>query len=259
MKITESLNIKKHCNQYRVGLWECPQFLFVLMGLVICATILATYILGPRFYDEPEITALVSLISTAILFIIGHIIVSAFERVAKASRAKSEFISIMSHELRSPLSAIKWQIDVLLSDKTSSITTSSVTMKYLETIDEQNERMIGAVNDLLEVNRIEDRDLVLRPTLFSLKDLTQRVVTKNKKYAISNNVQINIDVKSDDNFVFADEDRVVICHDTPSLSQLSANYALGQLYQAGRCSSAYAAAQLLLYCFCCFFLISRVT
>ena len=208
MNIIESLNIKKHCAQYKVGLWGCPQFLFVLMGVVICSTIFAIYIIGQRFYDEPEIVALTALFVTAILFIIGHVIVSSFEQVTRASRAKSEFISIMSHELRSPLSVIKWQIDVLLSSKPSPLAVSAETARYLKTIDEQNERMIQIVNDLLEVNRIEDADLVLHPLLFSLEELTRRVVSENQQYASLNNLQISIDIHDKDTVVFADNDRI---------------------------------------------------
>src|SRR3989344_5914761 len=211
MNLFESLNIKKHCNQYKVGLWGCPQFLFVLMGIVICSAILATYIIGQNFYDNPEIAALIVLIVTAILFVIGHIIIASFERIAIASRAKSEFISIMSHELRSPLSAIKWQINVLLSDKSFPAIDVSATQKYLETIDEQNERMIHAVNDLLEVNRIEDANLALHPSPFSLIALTRSVVAENQKHTLSNNLQIFFDIldkDAKDLIVFADEEHI---------------------------------------------------
>lgn len=208
MHIADSLNIKKHCAQYRVRLWECPQFLFVVMGVVIGVSIIATYIFSQRFAQEPEIAALTSLALATVLFVIGHIIVSSFERIAIASRAKSQFISIMSHELRSPLSAIKWQIDVLLSDPSSPLMGSTNTLRYLETIAEQNERMIDAVNDLLEVNRIEDGDLVLRPSVFALGTLTRKVAAELQRYAASNNVSMVLDVRTPDTQVCADEDRM---------------------------------------------------
>lgn len=203
MKALEGLNLKKICSQYRVGLWQCPQFLFLIMGMVIITAILASYAVASQ-YQEPEIAALIVLILTAALFFVGYLIVKAFEQVALSSRSKSEFISIMSHQLRSPLSAIKWQLNLLLTGQTSQ---NEEIKGYMETIVEQNERMIRSVNDLLEVNRIEDKDVILRPSQWSLADLTHRITEDYKKYALAHNV--NIVFKSFNiPKIFADEERI---------------------------------------------------
>src|SRR3989338_9312150 len=146
MRILDSLNIKKQCAQYRVGLWQCPQFLFLIMGMIIIVAIAATNTLANR-YVAPEIAALIVLALAGVLFVIGHMIVSAFDRVARSARSKSEFISIVSHHLRSPLSAIKWQLDILLSrDFIEGKKSLDDTKRYLMVIMENNERMIRAVN-----------------------------------------------------------------------------------------------------------------
>ena len=201
----ESINIKKVCARYRIGIWQCPQFLFVIMGAIIIASILTTYVLASE-YQEPEIAALIVLVLSSILFLIGYMIVRAFEQVAIASKSKSEFISIMSHQLRSPLSAIKWQLNLLLQGP--GVGSAEAMKSYLDTVVEQNERMIRAVNDLLEVNRIEDRDLILRPSRWSLKDLSFKVTEEYKKYASAYNVHINLAAEGDVPQVFADEERI---------------------------------------------------
>ena len=207
-KMWMSLNVKKRCAEYRVGLWECPQFLFIVMGAVIIGAILVTYIIAQRFVD-PEISALVVLALTAALFVVGNFIVNAFEHVARAARAKSEFVGIMSHQLRSPLSAIKWQLDVLFSEKPRPmLTTVGEVQKYLETIQEQNERMIQAVNDLLEVNRIEDGDVVLRPSTFSFVDLSQHVIDEYQKRTAGANARLSLEVRGVIPEIFADEERI---------------------------------------------------
>ena len=204
----DGLNLKKICGKYRASLWQCPQFLFLVMGLVIIVAILVAYVIASA-YDQPELAALSVLILASVLFIVGHMIISAFEKVALSSLSKSEFISIMSHQLRSPLSAIKWQLNVMLSDEVKQEDKlSDHARSYLEAIYGQNERMIRAVNDLLEVNRIEDHDLVLRPTLFSLYALTERVKKNYEKFSSANNVEIGIFSQNDLPLVFADEERV---------------------------------------------------
>ncbi|OHB03593.1 MAG: hypothetical protein A3B03_02635 [Candidatus Zambryskibacteria bacterium RIFCSPLOWO2_01_FULL_42_41] len=201
----QGLNLKKTCAEYQVGLWQCPQFLFLVMGIVIISAILVTYVVASR-YEEPEIASLVVLILTAILFAIGNLIVRAFERVALASKSKSEFISIMSHQLRSPLSAVKWQLNFLLSRDERENADFGAVQKYLQTVYNQNERMISSVNDLLEVNRIEDNDLILRPINVSLAEVTRRVLEEYKNFASASNVEFELRAESDQP-AFADEER----------------------------------------------------
>src|SRR3990167_6274759 len=150
----DGLNLRKICVQYRVGVWQCPQFLFLVMGIVIIVTVFAAYAVASA-YNQPELAALSVLILASVLFIIGHMIISTFEKVALSSLSKSEFISIMSHQLRSPLSAVKWQLNVMLSeDAKQEDKLNDRARAYLEAIYGQNERMIRAVNDLLEVNHL---------------------------------------------------------------------------------------------------------
>jgi|SRR3989344_3362683 len=200
---SESINLKKVCAEYRVGLWQCPQFLFLIMGAVIMLAILTTYAVAIK-YQEPEVAALVVLMLAAALFLVGYLIVRSFEKVALASKSKSEFISIMSHQLRSPLSAIKWQLNMLLQGQSQA----GASQEYLETIRQQNERMIRSVNDLLEVNRIEDNDLILRPREFSLKELTLKIINEYKNYASAYNVRVALKDGGEPMKIFADEERL---------------------------------------------------
>src|SRR4030042_4439930 len=113
-KILAQFNILGQCRQYGGSLWQCPQFLFLIMGLVIIAATLAVYTIGTRYIEDSGIVALVVLLVTVVLFIIAFIITRSFERLAEASRMKSEFVSIVSHQLRSPLSTLLWAIDILI-------------------------------------------------------------------------------------------------------------------------------------------------
>ena len=151
--------------------------------------------------------AIIVLALAAALFLIGYLVVGSFEKVALASKSKSEFISIMSHQLRSPLSAIKWQLNLIL---TGDANVPADTMRgYMETIETQNERMIRSVNDLLEVNRIEDNDLALRPAVWQLEALTEKIIGEYTKYASANNVKIVFEKKDMPlPGVYADEGRI---------------------------------------------------
>ncbi|MEK7559961.1 MAG: HAMP domain-containing sensor histidine kinase [Patescibacteria group bacterium] len=200
-------NLKKVCSRYRVDIWQCPQVLFLVMGFIIIGAILVTYELT-KTYQEPEIAALIVLAVSAILFVIGQIIVTSFERIAESSLAKSEFVSIMSHQLRSPMSSIKWQLNMLISEDLKSNSATEKLFGFLEGIYDQNEKMIRCVSDLLEVNRIEDKDIALKPEFFSISALTEKVIDEYKKDAAMANVNISSFFQPDVPLSYADQDRI---------------------------------------------------
>ncbi|OGF26415.1 hypothetical protein A2331_05785 [Candidatus Falkowbacteria bacterium RIFOXYB2_FULL_34_18] len=69
-------------------------------------------------------------------------------------KLKSEFISIAAHQLRTPLSAIKWVIKMVLDGDVGKL--NSEQEKLLFKGYQSNERIIGLVNDMLNVSRIEE-------------------------------------------------------------------------------------------------------
>ena len=203
----DGFNLIKICSKYRVGILQCPQFLFLVMGFVIIFAILVTYEIA-KIYGEPEVAALIVLVVSAVLFSIGQVIINSFERMAVSSLEKSEFISIISHQLRSPMSAIKWQLNMLLSDNTKFEFSNEKVYGFLEGIYDQNERMIKSANDLLEINKIEDGDIVLYQDFFSLPLLTEKVIEEYKKEAVMANVKISLFYQLELPQVFVDETRI---------------------------------------------------
>ena len=195
----------ERCRVYRVGLWQCPHFLFIVMGFVIVVAILATNFVAQR-YAEPEIGVTIVFAVTIVLFIIGHAVVNSFEKVAEASQLKSEFISILSHELRTPLSAIKWQINALTDEKLK--TSPEGTRHAIAIVAEENEKMVRLINDLLDVNRIEDKALGLVPAVFSLSQASIEAVQSFEAYAKASNLILTLLTPKTQFKVRADEGRI---------------------------------------------------
>jgi len=67
---------------------------------------------------------------------------------------KSSFVSIASHQLRTPLSAIKWSLDSLIQGESGSLTFSQ--KELLQKTFSANEHLINLVRDLLDVSKIEE-------------------------------------------------------------------------------------------------------
>ncbi len=222
--ILDSLNVKKQCQSYGVGLWQCPKFLFVIMGVIIIFAIFITYAISQRYVDEPELVALIVLITAGVLFSVGHIIIASFEKVALASKAKSEFASIISHQLRNPLSTIKLQLNKLMN-KPALLDISEVKDFFIQ-LEEMNQKMLYMVNDLLELNRIEDNTLYLSPSSFSLLDIVNGVAERSRKYLAGANLSIEVQPPLGDlPFVFADKIRTqfVISHILDNAIRYSGN------------------------------------
>lgn len=67
--------------------------------------------------------------------------------------AKSEFVALATHQLRTPIAAIRWNVELL--GKTLRETASEKQARYMEKIDRNVNRMISLINDFLSVSKLE--------------------------------------------------------------------------------------------------------
>ncbi|MCP6718429.1 MAG: HAMP domain-containing histidine kinase [Patescibacteria group bacterium] len=187
-KILSELDIAGQCKKYNLSLWQCPQFLFLIMGTIIIISSLFTYAFGTRYIEDPLMVALIIQALALILFVIAVIITRSFERLAEANRLKSEFVSIVSHQLRSPLSNLKWTIELLMSGKLGKIEEKQI--EYFRIIKENSNRMHELVADLLTVSRIETAKLPFKVQQFSMEELVREIINEYKPLANAYNVEV---------------------------------------------------------------------
>lgn len=100
--------------------------------------------------------------------------VIANKRLRELDQLKTEFISVASHQLRTPLSAIKWVLKMVMDGDVGPITHDQKDL--LEKGYQSNERMIGLINDLLNVSRIEEQRFQYRFVKGSLVDVIDRLI-----------------------------------------------------------------------------------
>ena len=77
---------------------------------------------------------------------------------------QSDFVTLASHQLRTPLSAVKWYSEILLSGKYGKLSLKQ--REYIEEMYRSNARAINLINDLFDVSRIQEGQIHLefRPT-----------------------------------------------------------------------------------------------
>lgn len=111
------------------------------------------------------------------VFVVLHDI----SREKMIDRLKTEFVSISAHQLRTPLSAIKWSLRMLLDGDMGPL--SKEQKEFLEKTYQSNERMINLVNDLLDVTRIEEGRFIYNPTFVDFNKLVGQVIKNYKEVA----------------------------------------------------------------------------
>ena len=105
----------------------------------------------------------------------------------KIERAKTEFVSLASHQLRTPLTNINWYSEMLLLGKAGELNDQQI--KYLKEIYTANQRLVQLVNLLLNVSRIELGTFGIKPEPINiieianivLKELLPQIKTKKLK------------------------------------------------------------------------------
>jgi signal transduction histidine kinase len=121
-------------------------------------------------------------------------------------QTKSEFISIASHELRTPMTSIKGSLDLLLGGFAGDV--NDETRELLVIAHSGCERLIRLINDILDLSKIEAGKMQLRLQRMNLMDSVQRSVRTIKSYADSLNVQLAVESEESLPEIFGDKDRL---------------------------------------------------
>lgn len=104
-------------------------------------------------------------------------------------RAKTEFVSLASHQLRTPLSAINWYTEMLLGGDAGNITKKQ--KDYLSEVYNGSKRMSSLVNALLNVSRIELGAFSIKPEPTKIKDIVVSVLKELKPMIVAGGIKVS--------------------------------------------------------------------
>jgi len=120
----------------------------------------------------------------------------SLEHLKEIDRAKTEFVSIASHQLRTPLTSVSWYSEMLLKHEVGPLNPKQ--KEYLDEVYAQNRRMIDLVDDLLNSSRIDMGMLNIEPRKTDLKSILENVLeeidplAREKNIALEKNISENL-------------------------------------------------------------------
>ncbi|UCH59804.1 MAG: GAF domain-containing protein [Anaerolineales bacterium] len=130
-----------------------------------------------------------------------------YQAVQQANLAKSKFVSVVSHELRIPMTSIKGYTDLILKGAAGEV--SDQQSKFLEIIQNNVGRMSVLVSDLSDISRIEMGRLKLEPAMVQLHEYIEETIQRLQHRLAEKKHITELKLSEALPAVFADPDRLV--------------------------------------------------
>jgi len=110
--------------------------------------------------------------------------------LAAASRHKSEFLASMSHELRTPLNAVLGYAELIQDGIYGDVPTK--TREVLERIQANGRHLLGLINDVLDLSKIEAGQLKLENADYALRDVVQTIQASTESLAAEKKLALRV-------------------------------------------------------------------
>jgi signal transduction histidine kinase len=127
-------------------------------------------------------------------------------RDQELDRLKSEFLAVVSHELQTPLTAIKGALELVLDDDSGQL--SRVQRRFLETIERNSTRLVGLVGDLLDLSRLEAGRVELEPQPLDTQGLVRGALANVSNLFEARGTAVRVDVPDSVPPILGDRRRV---------------------------------------------------
>jgi len=161
--------------------------------------------LGSRTQFHPEGISLATLFARQVSAAVGN--ARVFEQVRGLDRSKSEFLSIASHEVRTPLTVMKSSLDILVSSPKFEYTADQ--RQLIAFCQESVERLIRLVKDILDVSKIEAGVLSIQFAPTSLNDLIEKCLFWVPQLPGGQGIEVDARLPREPAMVLADPQRIM--------------------------------------------------
>jgi PAS domain S-box-containing protein len=133
-------------------------------------------------------------------------LITAMREAERANRAKSQFLANMSHELRTPLNAIIGYSEMLLEEAVDAGRADAV--GDLRRINGAGQHLLGLINDVLDLSKIEAGKMEVMPEDFALRSVVDDVVATIQHMVDDRKNRLTVDIAADLAPMYSDQLKV---------------------------------------------------
>lgn len=110
------------------------------------------------------------------------------EKAELASKTKADFLSTVTHELRTPLYAVTGLTNMLLDENPKP-----EQIQHLKSLKFSGDYLLTFINDILQINKIEANKVNVEPEIFDLKKKISNIISALNNSALNNNTKIHLE------------------------------------------------------------------
>jgi len=163
-------------------------FLFVFIAIMYFSYIdLKREKLKQKAHDELEIKTQELEVESDKVKELNKTLESKVAQLKKAIAVKSDFLANMSHEIRTPLNGILGFVGILKEN-----TTDPENKKYLTIIDSSSNHLLGVVNDILDLSKMENGKLEIESLDFNVKEELESTISLFQAKASQSNITLEV-------------------------------------------------------------------
>ncbi len=131
----------------------------------------------------------------------------AYKKLAELNKLKGNFISNISHELRTPMTHVKGYVDLLLNDDFGVLSTDQ--RQAIEVLKRASERLGRLIDDLILFSTAETSTISITKNNIDLIPISRQVINQHANAARQKNIRLILDCRKEMVPVFADSERVL--------------------------------------------------
>jgi two-component system phosphate regulon sensor histidine kinase PhoR len=134
-------------------------------------------------------------------------VISDITEEKELGEMKSRFVSLVTHELRTPVVAIQKSLELILSKVTGQINADQE--RFLMISKHNLTRLSSLINDLLDMSKLEAGKFTLNPSTFDFRSVVNEVKTSLLSWADEKEISFRLDLPNKPLLLIADRDRLI--------------------------------------------------